>query len=146
MCPTTPCSGCEPVGQLTHNSEILGGWLAPLMVIVRRLRAHTMSEHPFQPCPRCKTTDRVRRKLITFVREWGQSVSVGDLGSGHLTVSSPDGQGGEQHSGSFLNGFHCDACGIGFVPDSVLREVGLTEREILSGRIFAPEPLDRYGP
>ena len=105
-----------------------------------------MNEHLLEPCPRCKTPDGVRRKLITFVRDWGHVVTPGDPASGHLTVASPHGQGGEEHSGSFLNGFYCDACGVGFVPDSVLREVGLTEREILSTRIFAPEPFDRYGP
>src|SRR5579859_5984016 len=32
---TTPCSGCEPAVQLNHTSGLLGGWLAPLMVIVK---------------------------------------------------------------------------------------------------------------
>src|SRR5258707_586104 len=29
--------GCEPAVQLSHNSEVLGGWLAPLMEIVSKL-------------------------------------------------------------------------------------------------------------
>ena len=32
--PTTPFSGCEPAVQLSHNSRVLGGWLAPLMANV----------------------------------------------------------------------------------------------------------------
>lgn len=107
-----------------------------------------LSTHPEQPapCPRCKSVARVRRKLISFVRDWSYAVRPTDPSHGHITVSSPDARTSDEHSGSFLNGFYCDACGIGFVPDAVLREVGLSEREILSARIFAPDPIDRYGP
>jgi hypothetical protein len=34
---TTPCSGWEPAIQLNGNSDVLGGWLSPLMVSVRRV-------------------------------------------------------------------------------------------------------------
>ena len=83
-----------------------------------------MNEQPLEPCPRCKKADRVRRKLIATDLDWGHWGPVGLPSSGHLRVSSPDGEGGKQHSGSFLNGFYCDTCGVGFVTDSVLRDVG----------------------
>src|SRR5438552_18498301 len=33
---TTACSGWEPAVQVSHNSRLLGGWLPPLMLIVRQ--------------------------------------------------------------------------------------------------------------
>ena len=29
----TPCSGCEPAGCLSRDPGVVGGWLAPLMVV-----------------------------------------------------------------------------------------------------------------
>src|SRR6476660_7951271 len=88
---------------------------------VRRRYAHSMSEQPLEPCPRCKTSTHVRPKLLTFNRPWGHDLEPSDPEC-HIIVSRVDAQGREHHSGYFLNGFYCDSCGRGFVPESVLRE------------------------
>jgi hypothetical protein len=35
LCRTTPSSGGEPAAYVSHNSEAFGGWLPPLMVVIR---------------------------------------------------------------------------------------------------------------
>ena len=39
--PTIACSGCEPAVYVSYSSRVSGGWLAPLMLIVRPLYEHS---------------------------------------------------------------------------------------------------------
>lgn len=76
-----------------------------------------------EPCPRCKSSDHVRRKLITF-----PDLITPRLQSPHFLVSAPTTP--ELHyftHASFVEGLFCDTCQTAFVPQSFLLELGLDE-------------------
>ncbi|MDR3400947.1 MAG: hypothetical protein P4L99_00485 [Chthoniobacter sp.] len=98
-------------------------------------------------CPKCRETDHVRRKLVAVSPDINSWAEPGLPGQKHLIINPPDGG-----RGTFLNGFYCDTCRIGFVSKAILAEVGLTEGDILDLEIAftdtdGPDPArGYYGP
>jgi hypothetical protein len=110
-----------------------------------------MNENPspqpvhLPPCPRCHGTDRIRRKLITVFPDVNSRATPGLPGQSHLVITPPNGRG------TFLNGFYCDTCQIGFVSKSILAEVGLSKADIMNLEIHftdteGPDSYGYYGP
>lgn len=60
-------------------------------------------------CPKCQSSDHVRRKLHAL--PWG----LGYDGTKAIDASTLQ----------FVNGFWCDRCSTGFIPDELLSEFGL---------------------
>jgi hypothetical protein len=82
-----------------------------------------------EPCPRCKSTDRIKSKLLLLAKyspaeilkrddnDWcgykrQENLAIDECDP-QVLLSAPLEQ--------FVAGLYCDRCGIGYIPDSMLR-------------------------
>lgn len=111
----------NPVAAIRAVREVFGLSLAEAEVVWMEAVGQTgeLSDHQYElaaaelrvVCPRCLLPDRVIRKLHTLPPGLAQAEA-------HSTVPISE---------RFVNGFWCSTCEVGFVPDHLLSELGLTK-------------------
>jgi hypothetical protein len=78
-----------------------------------------------EPCPHCNLTLYIRPKLILVDKAWNRDEG-GDSRMAHASYLRADDLKPEvkreQPLQQFVDGFYCDGCNEGFVPDRVLKE------------------------
>ena len=79
---------------------------------------------PITPCPSCGLTANVVSKLLAT--NWGLDSAAKEsywISEGDRFSKSP------YTDGQFIGALYCTTCDIGFIPDSMLDELGITENE-----------------
>src|SRR5688500_4905115 len=94
-----------------------------------------------EQCPKCRSCDHVRRKLVTF-----PFLINAPLDSPHFVVSAVTSSDHHYRHASFVEGLFCDSCQTAFVPQAILADLGLDEREILACRSDWSVSFSSYGP
>ena len=90
-----------------------------------RHRTMVPSHDPIEACPRCKSAECVKPKLLLLER--GDPARVGDnqrSWNSHLAFSTTDLRPELAEPGAvgqFIPGLYCDQCGVGFVPESMAK-------------------------
>lgn len=79
---------------------------------------------PITECPSCSKRANVVSKLLTT--NWGKGAAATERYwiSDEVSFSKSP-----YTEGPFIGGLYCNACDIGFIPDSMLKELGITESE-----------------
>ena len=104
----------------------------------------TMLEEPLEACPRCKSNDSAKRKLVLIDRgdpahaqeNWRVScgcegdLSVADLKSEFVVAGA---------AAQFIQALYCERCGIGYVPEQMAKPPAPHYQPTLEGwrRIYA---------
>src|SRR5678815_4216810 len=102
----------------------------------------TKFEEPLEACPRCKSNQYAKRKLVLIDRgdpahdqvNWRVScpcegdLSVGDLKAEFVVAGSAT---------QFIQGLYCERCGIGYVPEIWPNRLHLaTNRRLRAGGAY----------
>ena len=95
---------------------------------------------PIVSCPKCRTADSVRPKLIAtnfaVPSDWGfyEPYEVTDEERFRASLFT--------HEDYFISALYCAACDIGFIPDALLPDLGIQKR---TSRASISENLRPFG-
>src|SRR5215472_16266616 len=101
-------------------------WAAVDYYLLRRRKGMTRSGEPLEVCPRCKSNDHTKAKLVLIDRgdpagvraDWRVScpcegdLSVIDLKSEFVVLGA---------TVQFIQGLYCERCGIGYIPEHMAK-------------------------